>query len=130
MLSELLSGERDGIISAITSKVGASEGQAGGFLDKAISMIEGLIGSGDLDIQSLLKGDLSALTSKLDLGSLGSMLGGGEDKAKQGIEALAGPLMGKLGESEDAAGMLGKLVGGEGGISGAIGSLGKMFGKG
>ncbi len=130
MLSELLSGERDGIISAISSKVGASEGQAGGFLDKAISMIEGLIGSGDLDISSLLKGDLSALTSKLDLGSLGSMLGGGEDKAKQGLEALAGPLTSKLGESSDAVGMLEKLAGGKGGIGGAIGGIGKMFGKG
>lgn len=128
MLGELLSGERDGIIGAITSKVGASEDQAGGFLDKAISMIEGLIGSGDLDIQSLLKGDLSALTSKLDLGSLGSMLGGGEDKAKQGIEALAGPLTSKLGEGGDAKDLLEKLTGGKGGLGGALGGLGKMFG--
>ena len=128
MLSELLSGERDGIISAITSNLGASQDQAGGFLDKALSMIEGLIGSSDLDIQALLKGDLSALTSKLDLGSLGSMLGGGEDKAKQGLEAIAGPLSSKLGEGGDAMDMLSKLAGGEGGLGGALGGLGKKLG--
>ncbi len=129
MLDQLLSGEKDSIISAISSKAGASPEQAGGFLEVILSKIEGLIGAGDLDMASLLKGDLSAITSKLNLGELGAILGGGDDKAKAGIGALLGPLQDKLG-GDDAAGLLEGLMGGKssGGLGGALGGIGKKFG--
>lgn len=134
MIQELLGGETKNIISAIASKVGSSDAQASGFLDQALSMIEGLRSSGKLDVNSLLKGDLSALTSTLGLGSLGSLLGGGEDKAEQGLGALIGPLKDKLAGQSDLAGMLGNLTGGNeggsgGGLGDALGKLGGMFGK-
>ncbi len=131
MIQELLGGDAKNIISAISSKVGASESQAGGFLDKAISMIEQAIASGKLDINTLLKGDLSALASSLDLGSLGNLLGGGEDKAKTGLEAMIGPLKDKLAGQGDLGAMLGNLTGQDGGqaVGDVLGKLGGMFGK-
>ena len=131
MLQELLGGDAQGIISAISSKVGASEGQAGGFLEKALSMIEQAVASGKLDMDSLLKGDLSSLTSALDMGSLGQMLGGGEDKAQQGLDAMIGPLKDKLAGEGDLGAMLGNLTGQDGGqaVGDIMGKLGGMFGK-
>ncbi len=127
MLAELLSDQKDGIVNAISSKAGATQEQAGGFLEVAISKIEDLVGAGKLDIASLLKGDVSALTSSLDLGMLGSILGGGEDKAKQGLGALMGPLQDKLGGG-DAAGLIEGLTG-KGAVGDTLGGLGKMFGR-
>lgn len=133
MLKELLDGDdKKSIISAITSKLGASDGEAGGFLDKALDMIENAIGSGKLDLDAILKGDISSLKSAIDLGSLGQMLGGGKEKGEQGVEAMIGPLKDKLSGSGDLSGMLGKIMGGDGEGGGAgdlLGKLGGMFGK-
>jgi len=76
MIQELISDHMDDIVAAITSKLGVNSDQAGSFVTKAISMIEGLVSKGDLDVQDLAGGNLAALTSKLDMGSLGSLLGG------------------------------------------------------
>ncbi len=128
MLEELLKGDMGDIVSDLSSKLGTSEDQAGGFIQKAIAMIENLLGKGDLDLSALMQGDLSAITSKLDLGSLGSMLGGGEAEGQKGVEALMGSLGDKLG-GDDAAGMLEKLTGGAD-LGDMLGGLGGMFGKG
>lgn len=130
MIQELLGGDAKQIISAISSKVGASESQAGGFLDKAIGMIEQAIASGKLDINALLKGDISSLKSALDLGSLGSVLGGGEDKAEQGLHAMIGPLKDKLASQGDLSSMLSNLTGQDGSqaVGDIMGKLGGMFG--
>ncbi len=131
MLQELLGGDVRSIISAISSKVGASEAQAGGFLDQALTMIEQAIASGKLDMDALLKGDLSSLTSALDMGSLGQLLGGGEGEAQQGLDAMIGPLKDKLAGQGDLSAMLGNLTGQDGGqaVGDLMGKLGGMFGK-
>lgn len=125
MIQELISDHMDEIVAAITSKLGVNSDQAGGFVTKAIGMIEGLVSKGDLDVKDLASGNLSALTSKLDMGSLGSLLGGGQEQATQGLETLMGPLTSKL-SAGGAMDMLGKLAGGDkGGLGGMVG---KIFG--
>ena len=112
MLDKLLGNNKNELISALTGKLGVSEDQAGGFLGKLMPMIEGLIGDGKLDIQSLMKGDLSALKSGLDMNMLGGLLGGGKEKAEEGIDAIASPLSKQLDKLDDPMGMLGGLLGG------------------
>lgn len=125
MLKDMLSGQRDTIVRSIVSKLGVDAGQASGFVDKAVAMIEKLVKSGDLDVKKLAAGDMGALTSKLDLGSLGSLLGGGETEARQGLASIMGPLQEKL-SGGGAGDLLGKIPG----AKGALGGLGgKMFGR-
>jgi len=119
MLEKLLSEHKDTFISALTSKLGVNSDQAGGFLSKLMPMIEGLIGDGKLDVQSLMKGDLSGVKKGLDMDSLGSMLGGGKEKAEEGIDAVSGPLAEQLDKLDDPMSLLGGLLGG-GGDSGDL----------
>lgn len=114
MLDQLLSEHKDTLISALTSKLGVNEDQAGGFLGKVLPMIQGLFSEGKLDADALMKGDLSALKSNLDLGMLGGVLGGGKEKAEQGIDAIADPISKQLENLDDPIGMLGDLLGGGG----------------
>ena len=128
MLDQLLSDEKNSIVSKIASSVGASPEQAGGFFEVIVSKIESLIGAGDLDMSALLKGDLSAISSKLNMSELGAILGGGEDKARLGLDTILAPLQSKLG-ADDAAGVIQSLTGAKGaGLGGALGGLGKKFG--
>ena len=83
MLDKLLADHKDELITAVTSKLGVGTDQAGTFIQKLLDMAQKLIGKGDLDLSALLKGDVGALKSKLNLDVLGSALGGGADKAEQ-----------------------------------------------
>ncbi len=112
MLEQLLGDQKDNLIKMLTDKLGVSGDQAGGFLSKLMPMIEGLLGDGKLDPSALLKGDTSALKKGLDLESLGSMLGGGKEKAEQGIDAVSGPIAEQLDKLDDPMGMLSGLLGG------------------
>jgi len=130
MLEQLLSEHKDTLIKALTDKLGVSGDQAGGFLSKIFPMIQGLLGEGKLDAGDLLKGDFSALKSGLDLDMLGGLLGGGKEKGEQGIDAIAGPISEKLGDLDDAKGILGSLLGGDAGglMDKAKGGLGGLLG--
>lgn len=127
MLDKLLESNKDEFIGALMNKLGVSADQADGFLGSLLSKIQDLIGADKLDIADLLKGDVSLLKDKLNLEQLGSLLGGGSDKAEQGINAVMGPLTEKLGDLGGADDLLGKLTGGDGG--GIAGALGGIFGK-
>jgi hypothetical protein len=124
MLDKLLDGQKDNLIAMLTSKLGVSSDQAGGFLSKLLPMIEGVLGKGDIDAGALLKGDVSSLKSALDLDALGSALGGGKEKAEQGIETVAGPIAEQLNGLDDPMGMLKGALGGD-----AEGLLKKGIGK-
>lgn len=124
MLDKLLDGRKDNLIEMLTSKLGVSGDQAGGFLSKLLPMIEGLIGKGDIDASSLLKGDVSSLKNALDLDALGSALGGGKEKAEQGIETVAGPIAEQLNGLDNPMDMLKGALGGD-----AEGLLKKGIGK-
>lgn len=125
MLDQLLQGDmKDTILKALVAKLGVDESQAGSFLEKAVSMISGLMQGGELDPTALLGGDISALTSKLDMGSLAGALGGDAGKADTGLRTLmdqvsgdaAGGLLGKLGDlgggGDALKGIAGKFLGG------------------
>lgn len=124
MLDKLLEGQKDNLIGMLTSKLGVSGDQAGGFLSKLLPMIEGLLGKGDIDPSALLKGDISALKDGLDLDALGSALGGGKEKAEQGIETVAGPIAEQLNGLDNPMDMLKGVMGGD-----AEGLLKKGIGK-
>lgn len=114
MLDKLLIGHKDTLIKALTSKLGVNEDQAGGFLAKILPMIQGMFSDGKLDANSLMKGDLSAVKNNLDLGMLGGLLGGGKEKAEQGIDAIADPISNELGKLDNPMEMLGGLLDGGG----------------
>lgn len=125
MLDDLLKDHKDDLINALTSKLGVSADQGGGFVQKLIDMVQDRIGSGDLDLSAVLSGDLGSLKSALDLDALGGLLGGGADKAEEGLGAVVGPLKDKLGGMGDAGDLLGQITGGKGlgGIGDALGGL-------
>lgn len=112
MLDQLLGDHKDQLIEVLTSKLGVNGDQAGGFLSKIFPMIQGLLGDGKLDVADLMKGDLSSIKGGLDLDMLGGLLGGGKDKAEQGIDAISGPISDNLGKLDDPVGLLGNLIGG------------------
>jgi hypothetical protein len=127
MLEQLLGGNQANLISTLSKTMGVSGNQAGGFLNQAIKMLEGLLGSGKIDPSALLKGDLAALTSKLDMKSLASLIGGDTAKAQQGLGAILGSLTQNKSGLES---MLGQLAGSSssGGLMGAAkGIAGKLF---
>lgn len=129
MLENLLEGQKDNLMKLVMGKLGVSGDQAGGFLTKLFPMIQGLMGDGKLDPSALLKGDVSALKNGLDLESLGSALGGGKDKAEQGIDAVAGPIAETLGNLDNPMDMLKGALGddAEGMLKKGLGGIGKMF---
>jgi hypothetical protein len=127
MLDKLLESNKDELLGLITSKLGVSSGQADGFLGRLLGMIQDLLGSGKLDVSDLLKGDISSLKGMLNLDELGGLLGGGTDKAEEGLGAVMGPITEKLGGLGDAGDLLGKITGGE--SDGIMGALGGILGK-
>lgn len=118
MFKELVQDKMGEMVSAVTSSLGVDETQATGFVAQTIDMIENLVGSGNLEVSKLASGDFSELTSKLDLATLGSLIGGGNAAAERGLNALAGPLKSKLESAGGAADLLGKL-----------GGMGNLFGN-
>ncbi len=130
MLDQLLNEHKDTLINALTSKLGVNKDQAGGFLIKVLPMIEQLLGDGKLDMSALLKGDLGAVKNSLDLDMLGGLLGGGKERAEQGIDAIADPISKELDKLDDPIGMLGGLLGDDSGdlMSKAKKGLGGLLG--
>ncbi len=111
MLDQIIGDQRESLINLLSSKLGVSDDQAGAFLSKLLQKIEILMGEDKLDVDSLLKGDLSSLKSNLDLDNLGALLGGGNEKAEQGIEAVSAPIAEQLDKLDDPMQMLGGLLG-------------------
>ena len=130
MLDQLLNEHKDTLINALTSKLGVNKDQAGGFLIKVLPMIEQLLGDGKLDMSAVLKGDLGAVKNSLDLDMLGGLLGGGKERAEQGIDAIADPISKELDKLDDPIGMLGGLLGDDSGdlMSKAKKGLGGLLG--
>jgi len=130
MLDQLLNEHKDTLINALTTKLGVNNDQAGGFLIKVLPMIEQLLGDGKLDMSALLKGDLGAVKNSLDLDMLGGLLGGGKERAEQGIDAIADPISKELDKLDDPIGMLGGLLGDDSGdlMSKAKKGLGGLLG--
>ncbi len=130
MLDQRLNEHKDTLINALTSKLGVNKDQAGGFLIKVLPMIEQLLGDGKLDMSAVLKGDLGAVKNSLDLDMLGGLLGGGKERAEQGIDAITDPISKELDKLDDPIGMLGGLLGDDSGdlMSKAKKGLGGLLG--
>ncbi len=111
MLDQIVGEKKDELIKLLSSKLGVSDDQAGGFISKLMQKMEILLGEGKLDVDSLLKGDLSSLKSNLDLDNLGALLGGGKEKAEQGIDAVSTQIAEQLDKLDDPMQMLGGLLG-------------------
>lgn len=133
MIEQLLASAKDGIVKDLMGKLGLNADQAGGFLQKGISLIEGAIKSGTLDTSSLVQGNASGILSKLNLGSLAGLVGSDTNKAKSGMESILTPLMnGIKNNAGGAEKILGQLTGAAGheGIGAKVAGLaGKVFGK-
>jgi hypothetical protein len=112
MLDQIIGDRKDDLIKMLSSKLGVSDDQAGGFLSKLMQKIEILLGEGKLNASSLMNGELTSLKSYLDLDHLGALLGGGKEKAEQGIDAVSKPIAEQLDKLDDPMGMLGNLIGG------------------
>ncbi len=130
MLDQLLGSVKGNVLNDLTSKLGLSGDQAGGFLQKALGLVQAAIAGGKLDAASLLNGNLSGVMSKLDVSSLAGLVGGDGGKAKTGMESVLGGLMSSIKSNPDAGAMLGQLTGGGGGVMGKFSGLaGSLFGK-
>jgi hypothetical protein len=136
MLDQLLAGSKSAIVAKLASQFGLSADQADAFIGKLIPMIEGLVKGGGLDVQKLVGGDASALTSKLDMTALAGFFGGSVDKAKQGVTVVANDIAGAAGSNKGLVDQIVGLAGGAGGktaegVASAVSGLaGKLFGKG
>ncbi|MEO1533958.1 MAG: hypothetical protein AAFS11_00165 [Planctomycetota bacterium] len=127
MLKDLLAEHKEDLIAAVMSKLGVNADQGGGFVTKLIDMVQEKIGAGEIDLSALMQGDLGALKGALNLDVLGSALGGGADKAEEGLGAVIGPISEKLGGMGDAGDLLGKITGPLGGGKG-LGGIGDALG--
>ncbi len=111
MLDQIIGDKKDELVNMLSSKLGVSDDQAGGFLSKLMQKMEILLGEGKLDVNAIMNGDLTTLNSYLDLEKLGALLGGGKEKAEQGIEAVSTPIAEQLDKLDDPMQMLGGLLG-------------------
>ena len=124
MLDELLGSMKGELLEKLHGQSGIESGEAEGFFDRAVEMIQGVIGGGDFDIAELLQGNFGGLLEKLDLGALTGMISGGEADVRGGIEAMLSGVTEKVGV-DDAGDLLSKLTDGRG----LGGMMGKMFGQ-
>jgi hypothetical protein len=130
MLDQILGSTKDTILQSLTSKLGLSSNQAGGFLQKALSLLETGITSGKVNPTELDSGDPSSILSKLDLGQLSSFTGGDTGKARTGMEAILGHIMSFVKSSGGAKALMSNLTAGAGAGGGSTASqVGGMFGK-
>ncbi len=133
MLDQLLGDAKSGIVQSLTSKLGIGADQAGGFLGKALSMLEGGITSGNVSPSDVESGNTSGILSKLDLSQLSSFTGGDTGKARSGMETVIGHVTGAVKSAGGVQGLLSKFgagAGSQGGVMGQVGGMaGKVFGK-
>ena len=129
MLNQLLGSNLQPIITRVASAIGLPEAQAKSFVDKALSMVEGLLKSDKADIASLLSAGgagASSIVSKLDLSGLTGLVGGDTAKAKQGATTVVDGLLAQVTKDPTIAARLLEQFGGK---NGSLGSLGQMAGK-
>lgn len=132
MFEQLLGGTKESLIGALASKLGIGTDQAGGFLQRGLSMLEGGLKSGQFDASSLTSGNISGILSKLDLNQLGGFVGGDAGKARTGMETILGGVTNaaqSVGGADKLMDMLGAGQGGGGVMNRAAGMAGKFFGK-
>jgi hypothetical protein len=136
MLDQILGGSKDSIIQGLTSKLGIGPGQANGFLNKALSLLQGGLSSGKVDPGELERGDTSGIMSKLDVNQLSGYVGGDTGKARSGMETIIGHISSAVSSGGGAKALLSQFGAGAGaggsggGVMGQVGSMaGKFFGK-
>lgn len=131
MLDQLLGGDKSALISSIASQLGIGKEQADGFIAKALASVQQAFASGKVDFDKLMKGDLSGLTSSMDLQSLSQFVGGDVKKAQGGVASVLESINKQLSAQGFDAESMSKLIGGGGGGIGQTlsGLAGKLFGK-
>ena len=132
MLESLMKEHADEFLGALTGAGGLESQEARGLLPPALDAIGQAVGSGGLDLGSLLGGGgdgISALLGRLDVAGIASAAGIGESRAQAGLESLIPVVLSLLGDkSGGAENLLGMLSGG-GDAGNALGTLGGMAGK-
>jgi len=138
MLESLLQDHADEFLGALTGAGGLESGEAQSLLPPALDGIGQAIGSGGLDLTSLLGGGggdiVSALLGRLDLAGIASAAGVDQGRAETGLASLIPVVVSLLGDKAGGAeNILGMLGGGGGEAGAALGALGgiagKLFGK-
>lgn len=135
MLDTILKEHGEELLGALTGS-GLDASQAEGLLPPALSGITDALGSGDLDLGSLLsggEGGIEGLLGKLDIGSIASQANLDEGAAQNGLAGLIPVALSLLGDKAGGAdgllSMLGDLTGDSSGGGGALGTLGKLAGS-
>ena len=133
MLESLLREHADERLGALTGSAGLESGEARSLLPPALDGIGQAVGSGGLDLSTLLGGGdgVSALLGKLDLAAIASAAGIDEGRARAGLASLVPVVLSLLSDKTGQAGGVENLLGmlGGGGAGGALGTLGGMAGK-
>lgn len=124
MLESLINQAKPMIMQKLSLATGLTGGAADGFINKAKSMFEGLLKSGNFDVASLISGGPGALINKLNLGELSGLVGGSVDKAKAGATAVADGVFSQLKADPGAAqNLIQQLTAKGGGILGGLGDI-------
>ena len=122
LIKKLLDDKGTDWIQSLTSKVGFTKEQAADFVPDAVKNALGLVKDGKIDMDSIVKGDVSSALSGFDAKGLAEKVGIDESKAVSGLTELLpnlfstikekfGGLDGLAGLLGDSGGMVGKLAG-------------------
>ena len=129
-IQSLLAQHLPDLIAKLTQQTDLNEAQAQRFIPEAAQQTASALGSGGLDIQSLLGGQLGGLLSKFDIGALATKSGVAEDQASSALESFLPQLIGILqGQAGGLEGVVAAFLGQGGGAAGVLGKLTKMFGR-
>ena len=131
LIQNLISDQGSSLIETLTSQLGMDASLAERFLPAGFEKIGDVLGSGEIDIASLLGGGgVQSLLDKADVGGLASQLGMEASQAKDGLGAIAPAMLEGL-QGSGAESLLGALTGGGdgggGGLAGIAGKLGGLF---
>lgn len=135
MIETVLKGQMGEMLGTLTRDGGLAADQAESLLPPALGGIGDALSSGKIDVASLVSGgDLSSLLGRLDISSIASQAGLGEDQARGGVAALVPVVLSllteKTGGAEGLAAMLGGGGDAGGGAAGLLGGVvGKLFGR-
>jgi hypothetical protein len=138
MLESLLRDHADEFLGALTGAGGLKSGEAQSLLPPALDGIGQAVGSGGLDLSSLLGGGsgdaVSEILGRLDLAGIASAAGIDQARAETGLASLIPVVLSLLGDKaggvDDILAMLSGGSGEAGAVLGALGGLtGKLFGK-
>ena len=129
-IQSLLAEHLPDLVSKLTQQTNLNEAQAQRFIPEAAQEAVSALGSGGLDLKSLIGGQLGGLLSKIDIGGLATKSGLAEDQASSALESFLPQLLGILqGQKGGLEGVVTSFLGQDGGATGILGKLTNLFGR-